>query len=420
MPADAPGVANRQAFELTLNHENLISEFMERDKWIFPVRRLLSDSKEIFPADYIVRHNQRFVRFLVTCLTVALLVAGCRHRIEADYATPYTFTTLAGLVGSSGTNDGMGNAARFCYPFGVAVDSEGNVYVADKHNSAIRKVTPKGEVTTLAGLAGSSGTNDGLGSAARFSYPSGVAVDRTGNVYVADSGNNTIRKITPEGQVTTLAGSTGAYGDADGTGDIAQFNGPWDLAVDEFGNVYVADVANFTIRKVTAAGVVITLAGKAGEDGSADGTGSTARFNVPSGVALDSAGTVYVADSWNNTIRKIDPAIGVVSTLAGLGGFTNYGSMDGIGNGARFFSPSNVALDSAGNVYVTDGSNFTIRKITPAGMVTTLGGKVGSRGTYDGVGIVARFDHPCGVAVDSAGNIYIADAWNHTIRKGHR
>lgn len=342
------------------------------------------------------------------------------HRVGADYTTNYSFITLAGKVGTSGTNDGTGNTARFCCPMGVAIDSKGNLYVADKENSTIRKVTPKGEVTTLAGLAGCSGTNDGLSSAARFSYPSGVAVDRTGNVYVADSGNNTIRKITPEGQVTTLAGSAGAYGDADGTGDIARFNGPWDLAVDESGNVYVADVANFTIRKLTAAGVVTTLAGKAGEDGNADGTGSTARFNAPSGVALDSAGTVYVADSWNNTIRKIDPAIGMVSTLAGLGGFTNYGSMDGIGNGARFFSPSNVALDSAGNVYVTDGSNFTIRKITPAGMVTTLGGKVRSPGTNDGVGIVARFDHPCGVAVDSAGNIYIADMWNHIIRKGHR
>jgi sugar lactone lactonase YvrE len=342
------------------------------------------------------------------------------HRIGADYTTDYTFITLAGMAGNSGTNDGTGNAARFCYPFGVAVDSKGNLYVADKENSTIRKVTPEGEVTTMAGLASSPGTNDGLGSTARFSYPSGVAVDKTGNVYVADSGNNTIRKITPEGQVTTLAGRAGAYGDADGTGDIARFDGPWDLAVDESGNIYVVDSANFTIRKVTAAGVVTTLAGKAGEDGNADGIGSTARFDAPSGVALDSAGTVYVADSWNNTIRKIDPAIGVVSTLAGLGGFTNYGSADGIGNGARFFNPSNAALDSAGNVYVTDGSNFTIRKITPAGMVTTLGGKVGSRGTNDGIGIVARFDHPCGVAVDSAGNIYVADAWNHAIRKGHR
>jgi hypothetical protein len=324
------------------------------------------------------------------------------------------------MAGVSGTNDGTGNAARFNLPIGIAVDSKGNLYVADKENSTIRKVTPDGKVTTLAGLAGNAGTKDGSGSAARFSYPSGVAVDRTGNVYVADTGNNTIRKITPDGEVTTLVGSAGAYGDVDGIGDIARFNGPWDLAVDESDIIYVADVANFTIRKVTAAGVVTTLAGKAGEDGNADGLGTNAMFYAPSGVGSDRAGTVYVADSQNNTIRKINPATGEVSTVAGLGGIANYGSADGMGSTARFFDPSNVALDNAGNMYVSDGSNFTIRKITPEGMVSTLGGKAGSSGTNDGIGAIARFNHPCGVAVDSAGNIYIADAWNHTIRKGHR
>jgi sugar lactone lactonase YvrE len=171
-------------------------------------------------------------------------------------------------------------------------------------------------ITTLAGVP--IGSADGTGSAARFNYPDGVASDSSGNLYVADTGNNTIRKITPAGVVTTLAGTPGIIGSADGTGSHAQFNGPWSVAVDGSGNVYVADTGNNTIRKITSAGVVTTLAGTAGVTGSADGTGGAASFSAPSGVAADSSGNVYVADTNNFTIRKITPA-GVVSTLAGTG-----------------------------------------------------------------------------------------------------
>src|ERR1035441_2064424 len=170
--------------------------------------------------------------------------------------------------------------------------------------------------TTLAGHPGGSGTNDGTGSAARFSNPSGVAVDSAGNVLVADGANQTIRKVASTGVVTTLAGSPGAYGSADGTGSAARFWNPSGVAVDSAGNVFVADSQNGTIRKVTSAGVVTTLAGSAGAWGTADGTGSAARFNHPSGVAVDSTGNVFVADTWNDTIRKVTPA-GVVTTLAG-------------------------------------------------------------------------------------------------------
>jgi sugar lactone lactonase YvrE len=203
----------------------------------------------------------------------------------------------------------------------VAVDSAGNVYVADSSNFTIRKVTPAGVVTTLAGLAGSYGSADGTGSAARFSAASGVAVDSMGNVYVADTGNNTIRKVTPAGVVTTLAGLAGSSGSADGTGSAARFNSPQGVAVDGSGSVYVADHSNNTIRKVTPVGtnwVVRTLAGLAGPQsetfyGSADGTGSAARFSNPYGVAVDGAGNLYVADSSNNTIRKGYPALAITS-----------------------------------------------------------------------------------------------------------
>jgi hypothetical protein len=212
----------------------------------------------------------------------------------------------------------------------VATDSSGNVYVADFYNHTIRKITPAGVVTTLAGSAGDFGNRDGTGSAASFEYPEGVATDSAGNVYVIETFRNTIRKITPAGVVTTLAGKAGFWrdllgGSADGTGSAARFDNPAGVATDSGGNVYVADWMSATIRKITPAGVVTTLAGSpsppkhraGGSCCSTDGTGSAARFAGPFGVATDRDGNVYVADTFNHTIRKITPA-GVVTTLAGL------------------------------------------------------------------------------------------------------
>ncbi len=323
-----------------------------------------------------------------------------------------TSSTPAATVttpGAPSAPSGARSGASFLSPVGFAVDPAGNVYVADYGNNEIYRITPAGVVKTFAG-SGAQGDADGAGSAASFYFPESVAVDSAGNVYVADYGNNEIRKITPAGAVKTFAGSS-TKGDADGTGSAASFDGPEGVAVDSAGNAYVADYGNNEIRKITPAGVVRTFAGL-GAQGDADGTGSAASFDGPEGVAVDPAGNVYVADYGNNEIRKITPA-GVVTTFAGSGA---QGDADGTGSAASFDGPEGVAVDSAGNVYVADYGNNKIRKITPAGVVTTFAGS-GAQGDADGTGSAASFDGPEGVAVDSAGNVYVGDEFNNEIRK---
>jgi hypothetical protein len=264
---------------------------------------------------------------------------------------------------------------------GVAVDSSGNVYASDRNNVRICKVTPAGVVTTLAG--GSSGYEDGTGSAAKFSNPFGVAVDSSGNVYVADMNNNRIRKVTPAGVVTTLAG-TGVAGYADGAGTLAQFNAPAFVAVDSSANVYVAEMNGHRIRKVTPDGVVSTVAGS-GSPGVADGVGTAAQFWNPLGIALDSTGNLYVADSYTHRIRKVTTE-GVVITLAGgTRGFPEDGNIDGTGTAAKFNYPAGIVVDPSGNLYVTEGNN-QLRKITPTASSTKKAYSVRTLATSSGLG----------------------------------
>ncbi len=353
-------------------------------------------------------------RPLALCLAFAAAALAPEVRASSDYATPYAFTTIAGVADLAGYADGQGSIALLNVPIGIAVDPIGNLYVADSGSGTVRKITPSGAVSTFAGTEGVTGHADGTGAAAQFGYLVGVAIDVNGNVYVSDAEFNTIRRITPTGVVSTLAGSPGITGHADGSGPAAQFNQPNDLGVDASGNIYVADSGNDTIRKVTPAGVVSTLAGTVGVAGHADGTGTAAQFNAPAGLTADSAGNVYVVDQ-NDTLRKITPA-GVVSTLAGITGVA--GSSDGTGIGAQFNNPAGLAVDSAGNLYVTDSANDTIRRVTPAGAVTTLAGRVGVEGGADGTGTTALFNTPLGVAADGSGNLYVADSYNDTVRKG--
>jgi sugar lactone lactonase YvrE len=312
-------------------------------------------------------------------------------------------TTFAGFPGAPGSADGTGGAARFNGDGGLRLDAAGNIYVSDSSNDTIRKITPAGVVTTLAGSAVVPGGTDGPVSVARFKTPGGVAVDSTGNIYVADSGNYTIRKITPAGIVSTLAGTAGTRGSADGLASAARFEDPENLAVDSSGNIWVADGVGNTVRMVTPAGQVTTIAGKANSTGSTDGsltgTVSSARFNDVLGVALDASGNVWISDSGNNTIRRMTQS-GVVTTIAGSPGRT--GSADGTGTGARFYGPGGLAVNPVGNVIVADSLNDTIREVTPAGVVTTIAGGTGLSENIDAnIGTNARFDTPADIAIDS-------------------
>ena len=331
---------------------------------------------------------------------------------------PYIWSNFVGNPGISGTVDGIGTNAQFYYPQGIAMDSGSNVYVVDTDNFTIRKITPSGSVSTLAGSPGTSGTADGTGTNAQFYYPQGVAVDSGSNVYVGDGYNCTIRMITPSGAVSTLAGSPGSIGSANGTGTNAQFYFPKGVAVDSGSNVYVADSYNYTIRKITPSGSVSTLAGTPRVSGTTDGIGAAARFYFPTGVAVDSGSNVYVADTYNQTIRKVTPT-GVVTTIGGTLG--KPGPMDGPGNIAQFNFPSGITVDSGTNLYIADNYNHTIRKMTLSGtiwMVTTIGGTAGFTGTADGIGSGARFYYPWGVCVDGSSNLYVADTDNFRIFKG--
>ncbi len=338
------------------------------------------------------------------------LVAGGASGSDTKTTTVVArgLSLLAGDVNTAGTADGSGAVARFNRPIYVTADASGNAFLSDQSNHAIRKVTPAGVVSTVVGTPGTFGYQNGPVASAQLYLPRGHAFDGAGNLFIMDAFNNVLRKMS-SGTVSTLSGTYLTEGSLDGAPSIALFKYPNGMTMDTAGNLIVADSNNYTIRKVTPAGVVTTLAGTAGVLGSADGTGPAASFGYVEGPGMDAAGNLFVSDATYHTIRKITPG-GVVTTVAGSPG--QAGSLDGLGSAARFNSPVQVAVDSAGNLFVADANNATIRKITTGGQVSTIVGQPGVQNAVLGP-FPASLKNPLGVAVLPSGDLVILA--NHAV-----
>ncbi|MEH3086034.1 MAG: NHL repeat-containing protein [Xylophilus ampelinus] len=318
----------------------------------------------------------------------------------------FQVSTLAG-TGTAGYLDGNPTSAQFNRPHGIVADRSGNVFIAEPETDRIRKVAPDGTVSTFAG--GARGFADGNGTSAQFNFPVGIAMDSTGNLIVADYGNHRIRKITPDGTVTTVAG-TGILGYIDGSAAAAQFRFPAGVALERNGNIVVADYDNSRIRRISTAGLVTTIAGT-GASNSLDGPVATAEFRTPTGIAVDSSGNIFVSDRFGHRIRKIGTD-GMVTTVAGN---SSAGYVDGNGAATRLNQPVGLAIDAADNLFIADAQNSRIRVMKSDGTLSTIAGD-GTRAYADGPAATAKFDYPSYVAVDGSNRLVISDQQGHRIR----
>jgi hypothetical protein len=355
--------------------------------------------------------NKRMKKIVLSLFAIALVGFNAKAQI---------IKTVAGNGTGGYTGDGgQATAAELNEPADVDFDAAGNLYIADFSNNLIRKITTAGVISTFAGTGASNYTGDGgQATAATLNGPNGVAVDAAGNVYIADQVNNRIRKVTTAGIISTVAGNNGAggYSGDGGQATAAALNEPTEVAVDAAGNVYIADSKNNRIRKVTTAGVISNYAGNGTASYAGDGAQATAaEINFPQGVEVDASGNVYIADTENNRIRKVTTA-GVISTVAG-NGTAGYAGDGAQATAAALSFPLAVALDAAGNLYIIDAGNVLIRKVTKAGVISTYAGNGTSNYTGDGgPATAAGLSSPNGVGVSAAGNLYIADTGNNAIR----
>jgi sugar lactone lactonase YvrE len=336
---------------------------------------------------------------LLPTATAVVVYLAVNRKVPTNREAVGSVTTMAG-AGHSGVEDGPARSASFSDPFGITVDRRGAVYVADGGESnRIRRITADGNVETIAGST--EGFADSDAHHAQFNTPSGIAIDRKGNIIVADASNNRIRRIAADGKVTTLAGS-GFAGYKDGPASDAQFDGPIGIAVDKQGSVFVADAYNDRIREISAAGMVTTVAGL-GSPGFNDGNAAIASFNTPSGVTVDTHGNIFVADTGNSAVRRITPQ-GEVSTVASRSATQN--------NSPGLRRPIGIVVTHDGYLFVTDASR--VIRIAPDGEAEAYAG--GALGFGDGIGDQARFSGASGIAIDREGNLFVADSQNYLIR----
>jgi len=342
--------------------------------------------------------------------------------LNLQWAAGQTVYTVAGsgTEGFSG-DGGLATAAEFAYPTGVAVDSSGNIYIADNSNCRIRKVNTSGIISTIAGngTPGFSG-DGGLATAAQLNYPEGVALDKMGNLYIADHTNSRIRMVNTSGIISTIAGSgaPGYLGDR-GPAIKAQLRGPRGVAVAVNGDIYIADSDNNHIRKIDTQGIITTVAGDSTGVGGYNGDGIPAiqaKVDLPYAISLDKTGNLYIADDVNNRIRMVNTA-GIISTVAGVG-TCGYSGDGGPAAGAPICAPLGLALDAAGNLFISDYFHGVIRKVNTSGVITTFAGdSIKGYAGDGGPATSAEFNSPEALAFDGSGNLYIADPYNMNIRK---
>lgn len=322
----------------------------------------------------------------------------------------FRLATMAG--GAAGYEEGPIPSARFNDPVAAAADVLGNVFVADAANHVIRRISPHGSVSLVAGRPTVAGFENGNGLQAMFNSPEGIVAGFSGDLFVADTMNHVIRHVDASGNVTTFAGAPQSPGWHDGRGAEVQFSSPVGITIDSRGYLYVTDYANHCVREISPDGTVRTLAGAPKQSGNADGFYDVARFTFPFGIVMTPHGDLLVSDSGNHTIRLVTIR-GIVSTLFGASGQS--GSADGRGRSSRFSRPTGIAVDPAGTVYVADTDNSTIRRIDSDGTVSTVAGLAETVGQGDGDPLVPRLHHPFGVTTDPAGRLIIIDTFNHRI-----
>ena len=361
-----------------------------------------------------------FPRDVAVDATGSLYIADLGNRRVRKVDQSGRIATVAGSGnGRYGGDGGQSVSARLREPLAVAVDTAGNLYIADSGNHRVRRVDAAGTITTVAGTGvWNYGGDGGPATAAQLAIPDGVAVDTAGNLYIADWANHRVRRVDAAGTITTVAGTgvEGYSGDG-GPATVAQLAFPRGVAVDAAGNLYVADIGNHRVRRVDAAGTITTVAGTGDRGYSGDGgPTAAARLAAPWGVAVDAAGNLYIADIGSHRVRRVDAA-GTITTVAGTGD-RGYGGDGGPATNAQLASPSGVAVDTAGNLYIADFGNHCVRRVDGSGTITTLAGTGVSGYSGDGgPAAAAELAVPFGIAVDAVGNVYIADSFNHRVRR---